>query len=150
LVDLEDLDKKIIHHLSGGIFSYSDLAKTLGVSRGTIYKRVEQLEKKELILKKVTAIPNYGKLGLTAIFLGVNVEFEGDIDETIKKLQNYQAVNALWKSYGDYQIIGLILCEKGCEGKAIGDFRMALAKKRNRVKEIAIGFDWLKAELAPF
>ena len=150
MADLEDLDKKIIHHLSSGVFSYSDLAKTLGVSRGTIYKRVEQLEKKDLILRKVTAIPNYGKLGLSVIFLGVNVEFEEDIDETIKILQKYQAVNGIWKSYGDYQIIGLILCEKGCEGKAISDFRMAIAKKRNHVKEIAIGFDWLKAELAPF
>ena len=49
--------------------------------------------------------------------------------------ENYQAVNALWKSFRDYQIIGLIICEKGCEGKAIGDFRMAIAKKRKCVKE---------------
>lgn len=56
---LDELDKKVLHEICSGINSYDDLAKILNVTRGTVYRRIEKLEKKQRYRKE-----NYGNTQL--------------------------------------------------------------------------------------
>lgn len=143
------MDKKIINQLCNGIFSYVDLAKTLDVTRGTIYRRIAKLERDQVIEKKIMAIPNYHKLELSAIFIGLNVDYD-TVEDLLKLLQDIPRVKGLWRTYGEYQIVIEVICERGCEGSAISDFHKAVARSSERVNEIAIGFDWRKIDLSPY
>jgi DNA-binding Lrp family transcriptional regulator len=146
---LEDLDKKILSYLSSGVYSYEDLAKTLKVTRGTVYRRIARLEKNKLIQKRVTAIPNYSNLHLNAVFLGVDANYS-QTEEIAKTLAKLPAVKGLWRSYGAHQIVAELICERGCEGNAITDFHEALADSSARISHVAIGFDWIKLDLSPY
>jgi len=146
---LEDLDKKIIQSLSSGIYSYEDLAKTLKVTRGTIYRRIAKLEKNKLIEKKIMAIPNYSKLDLSAVFLGIDASY-GQSEEIGKLVMNLPTVKGLWRTYGAHQIIAELICEKGCEGSAITNFHKALAGLNAEISHVAIGFDWIKFDISPY
>jgi DNA-binding Lrp family transcriptional regulator len=148
-VVIDELDKQILSHMCRGIFSYEDLAKTLNVTRGTIYRRIARLEKNKIIESKIMAVPNYSKLELSAIFLGVNIDFDG-VEDLIKILRDVPNVKGLWRSYGDYQIIAQLICGKGCEGDAISNFHKVVARSSKRINQISIGFDWRKFDISPY
>jgi DNA-binding Lrp family transcriptional regulator len=46
------------------------------VTRGTVYRRIEKLEKNNIIEKKIMAIPNFKVLNLSAICIGMQVAYE--------------------------------------------------------------------------
>ncbi len=71
--ELDDLDRKIILHLSKGIYSYAELAEKCKAGRNTIYRRVNRLESEGIIDKKVRAIPNFTKLNLSAICVMMDI-----------------------------------------------------------------------------
>jgi len=146
---LDELDKKIIHELSSGIHSYEDLAKTCKVTRGTIYRRIEKLERMEAITKKIMAIPNFQNLNLSAICIGMNVAFE-DVDRITEMMKLIPDVKFLWRTYGEYQIILIIVCETGCEGKTISKLHSDLSKFRIDDFRISIGYRFEKVEFSPY
>ncbi len=146
---LDELDKKIMHELCTGIHSYEDLAKTCNVTRGTIYRRIEKLERMHMISKKIMAIPNLQELNLTAICFGMNVAYE-DLDKTIETIKTIPNVKFLWRTYGEHQIILIIVCEKGCEGDAITNLSKSISKYRIANFDISIGFRFEKIEYSPY
>lgn len=46
---LDELDKEIIHHICNGILSYTELGGLCNVGRNTIYRRMNRLEKVDLM-----------------------------------------------------------------------------------------------------
>jgi DNA-binding Lrp family transcriptional regulator len=146
---LDELDKQILNYLSNGVYSYDDLAKSLNVTRGTIYRRMAKLEEEQIIKKKIIAIPNYAKLGVSAIFLGVDCNYE-DIDRLLKKLETIPRVKGLWRAYGSHQIVAQLFCQTGCEGNAISEFHRALEEGYIKIVDLSIGFEWKKFNLEPF
>jgi len=119
MLEFDDLDKKIINHFSSGIYSYDDMAKTFGVTRGTIYRRVDRLEKEKIIEKKIMGLPNFGKLNLSSIILGMECVNPALTEKALEFVKEMPHVKLLWKTYGTYDWVAVLSCEVGCEGKTI-------------------------------
>ena len=148
-VFLDELDKKILHEICSGISSYDDLAKTLNVTRGTVYRRIERLEKDNIIEKKIMAIPNYKILNPSAICIGMEAAYD-DTDKVIEALKQLPHVKLIWKCYGTYNIIAVLVCGKGCEGETITDLRHLLSNFRTSSYHISVGFEWDKVDISPY
>ena len=148
-VVLDELDKKILHEICSGISSYDDLAKTLNVTRGTVYRRIERLEKSNVIEKKIMAIPNYKILNPSAISVGMEAAYD-DTEKVIEALKQQPQVKLLWKCYGTYNIIAVLICEKGKEGETITDLRHLLSNLRTSGYQISVGFEWDKIDITPY
>ena len=150
-VVLDELDKKILHELCSGIYSYDDLAKTLNVTRGTVYRRIEKLESNNVIEKKIMALPNFKVLNLSSVILGVEVAFD-DTEKVIEALKQLPHIKLIWKCYGAHNIIAVLSCEKGCEGETITNLRRLLSISNLRVSavHVSIGFEWDKVDISPY
>ena len=148
-VVLDELDRKILHEICSGISSYDYLAKTLNVTRGTVYRRIEKLEKNNVIEKKIMAIPNFKVLNPSAICIGMAVAYD-DTEKAIEALCQLPHVKLLWKSYGVHNIVAVLICEKGSEGETITSLRQLLSKFRTSEYHISIGFEWDKVDIAPY
>lgn len=148
-VVLDELDKKILHEICSGIHSYDDLAKTLNVTRGTIYRRIEKLEKNNFIEKKIMAIPNYKVLNLSSIIIGMEVAYD-DTEKVTEALKQLPQIKLLWKCYGVHNIIAVMNCEKGSEGETITNLRQLLSKLRIDSVHVSVGFEWDKVEISPY
>jgi DNA-binding Lrp family transcriptional regulator len=146
---LDELDKKILHEICSGISSYDDLAKTLNVTRGTIYRRIDKLEKNSHIKKKIMAIPNYDALSLSAICIGMEVAYD-HMEKAAEALQQFQNIKLLWKSYGAHNLVAIIVCEKGKEGETITNLRQIIANLDTSNYHISVGFKWDKVDISPY
>jgi DNA-binding Lrp family transcriptional regulator len=151
MINLDDLDKKIILQLSNGVASYAKLAETCGVGRNTIHRRINRLVEDGLIDKKVRAIPNFTKLDLSAISVMIDIP-QSEVDRVIKLLKNQSRVKFLWRTFGAYNLTAVIICDKGEEGMCISKLRTVLEKMRvNPNKfEAAISYSWEKIDFSPF
>ncbi len=146
---LDELDKKILHEICSGIHSYDDLAKILNVTRGTVYRRIEKLEKNNVIEKKIMAIPNYKILNLSAICIGMEVSY-GDTEKVIEAVCQLPNIKLVWKCYGVHNIVAILSCEKGNEGETIANLRQLLSKFSTSAYHISIGFEWDKVDVSPY
>jgi len=148
---LDELDKKIISNVCGGIYSYNDMAKRCGVGRSTIYRRIERLEEEGIITKMVMAIPDFTELGLSAISLVMDVN-QQDVDRVIELLKHSPKVKFLWRSYGTYNITAVIICDRGEEGGCISNVRHHLEEMEVHIKkfESAVSYVWEKVDLSPY
>jgi DNA-binding Lrp family transcriptional regulator len=145
---LDELDKRILHELCTGIYSYEQIAEACKVTRNTIYRRVNKLEETHIIIKKVMAIPDFEKLGLSAICIGM--DSAKDIDKVIDRIKQHPHTKSLWRTFGEHQIVLVMVCEKGCEGGAIEKLRQTLAEFDIGKMDISIGFKWEKMDFSPF
>jgi DNA-binding Lrp family transcriptional regulator len=148
-VALDELDKKILHEICSGIVSYDDLAKTLNVTRGTIYRRIDRLEKNGAIEKKIMAIPNFKILNPSAVCIGMEAAYE-DTEKVIEALKQQAHVKILWKCYGAHNIIAVLICEKGNEGETITSLRQLLSNLSTSDYHISVGFEWDKVDISPY
>jgi len=149
--ELDDLDKKIIFHLSNGIYSYSELAEKCGVRRNTIYRRVSRLEANKIIDKRVRAIPNFTELNISAICVMMEVA-QSDVERLMNFLKREAQVKFLWKTFGAYNITTVIICNKGEEGNCISNLREVIEKMRINLHkfEASVSFAWEKIDFSPF
>jgi Lrp/AsnC family transcriptional regulator, regulator for asnA, asnC and gidA len=105
---IDDLDKKIIMELDGDARrSYTELAKVLKVSEGTIRNRVKNLQKRNII--KLEPVINPYALGynfITMMALEVKVSDLPTVAEMLAKMSN---VYYLAFVTGRYDVIAIIL-----------------------------------------
>ena len=148
-VTLDELDKRIIQSMSRGVYSYDELAEKLQVTRSTIYRRISRLEEMHIISRQIMGVPDYTRLGLSAIVVGLNIAHE-DAAAAADLLVRQDNIKLVWTTYGKHDLIVILVCEKGCEGQAIFDFREKLAKLRVTGFDISIGFSWGKVDLSPY
>jgi len=146
---IDDLDKKILHEICGGIYSYDDLAKTLNVTRSTIYRRIEKMEKGNVITKKIMAVPNFQNLGLFAILVAITAAYD-DVSLCIEHLKALPNTKLLYRCYGAHQAYANLVCEKGDEGRIIESIQMALKDQKTISYNISVGFRLEKIDFAPF
>jgi len=149
--ELDELDKKIILHLSQGVYSYAELAEKCGAGRNTIYRRVNQLETSGIIDRKLRAVVNFTKLNLSAICVMMDIP-QSEVDRVVSFLGRQPQVKLLWRTFGPYNITTVILCNKGEEGKCISNLREVLEKMRIALNkfEASISYIWEKIDLSPF
>ena len=103
---LDEIDISILQFLEKDVdIPYKKIAKSLGVSLTTVYNRVKNLEKNNIIEKKVAKI-NYKKLGFALealVGISVNPKYSAIIVAELKKIDSVQAIFDITGRY-DYFI----------------------------------------------
>jgi len=147
---IDDLDRKIVRFMCRGVYSYTELGKLCKVGRSTIYRRVDRLERTGVIRRRVMALPNFEKLNLSAVIVGLDVN-PRDLDKTVSFLKRQHPVKLLWKTFGTHDLIFTILCDKGDVGKCIYNLRKALGKLSVTPTkfDVSISISWEKMYLSP-
>ena len=148
-VMLDELDKNIMKHMTRGFYSYEELAEKLQVTRSTVYRRINKLEKMHVISKRIMAVPDFAKLDMSAICIGMNVAYE-DLASAVSSLVKLDDVKLVWKTYGKHNLIVVIVCERGCEGRTIYGLREKLDAVKIEEFDVSIGFSWEKVDFSPY
>jgi DNA-binding Lrp family transcriptional regulator len=147
---LDELDRKILKHICSGVYSYSQLEKLCDAGRNTVYRRIDRLEKKGIISRKILAFPDYTKLNLSAVVIGLNVKNE-DLDKTSEFLKDLNHVKFLWKTYGTHDILLILVCDRGEVGDTIYELKQALVKIGIQPLrfDASTSITWEKIDLSP-
>jgi len=150
-LDLDEIDRKILHYLCNGTHSYTELGKLCRVGRNTIYRRVDRLEKMGAIKKVVTAIPDYSKLNLAAVHIGLNVR-QIETDKAVEILKRLPRVKFLWKTYGTHSVTMVLFCEKDKIGEEIFNLKISLEKEGVDAHhmDVSTSFSWEKTDFSPY
>jgi Lrp/AsnC family transcriptional regulator for asnA, asnC and gidA len=109
--DFDNVDLQILQLLiKDARMSYTDIAKKLYVSPGTVHVRMRKLEKLK-VPKRYQMMPDYTKLGfdITA-FLGIYLEKNSMYDEVAKALSLIPEVVNLHYTTGAYSMFLKIIC----------------------------------------
>ncbi len=110
--DIDDLDRQILAKLvEDGKTPYTDLAKQLFVSSGTIHVRMKKLEQAGIV-KGSSLIIDYQRLGydITA-FLGIYLDKSSLYDEVAEQLKNIPEVVEANYTTGLYSVFVKIICK---------------------------------------
>lgn len=57
------------------------------------------------------AIPDFEKIGFSSIIIGIKVGI-GDLEEIVNFLKKLNQAKFLWKTYEEYEIVIVLMCEK--------------------------------------
>jgi Lrp/AsnC family transcriptional regulator for asnA, asnC and gidA len=108
---LDDLDKKIISILMRDAkIPFTEVAKKLFVSGGTVHVRMKKLE--ELgVVKGSQLVVDYSRLGFDITgFLGIYLDKSSLYDEVTAKLENIPEIVGAHYTTGAYSIFVKIIC----------------------------------------
>lgn len=89
---------------------YTEVAKKVNVSQGTVHVRMNKMEEAG-ILEKTTLRINYAKLGfdITA-FIGIYLEKSALYDQVLAKLKNIPEITSIHYTTGNYSMFVKIHC----------------------------------------
>jgi DNA-binding Lrp family transcriptional regulator len=135
--------------MSKGVNSYEELARKFNVTRSTIYRRVNNLEKKKVITSKTRVTLDYKKLDIAVLQFGLNVS-NTKMEKVIELLKEQEFVKMIWRTYGTYDLAMILFCNKGEEGKKIYEMKDILEKLNINSFGISVGTDWVKMDISPF
>jgi len=135
--------------MSKGISSYEELARNCNVTRSTIYRRIANLEKASIITRLLHVGVDFEKLNLIAVQIGINVSHM-DEERTIETLKKFTETKIIWRTYGLCNLVVVLFCSKGDEGKTISRMREVLEKLNVVSFDFCVGFSWEKLDLTPF
>ena len=150
-VELDEVDKKIVEHVCEGVYSHSELADLVGVSRNTVYRRLKNLEDEGIIKKKGMAIPDFEKMGFSSVIIGLNVKSDG-IDKVVDYLKEQDNIKFLWKTYADFEVMGVLMCDKKNVGACINSLKNALSRLDVEVENFSASpsISWEKIDFTPY
>lgn len=105
---LDDLDKKILAYLQQeGRMTFVTLAAYLGVSEGTIRKRVKRLEENGVM--KTMGVTDPLKMGLdTVAFIWFKID-RHHMDSVIEALKGLEAVRYLVVTTGGHDLVAMVV-----------------------------------------
>ncbi|MBP8240151.1 MAG: Lrp/AsnC ligand binding domain-containing protein [Saprospiraceae bacterium] len=111
LQDIDDLDRKILAILMRNAKKpYTDIAKQLFVSGGTIHVRMKKLEDAGVV-KGYHLSVDHSKLGYDiCAFLGIYLDKSSLYDDAAERLKDIPEVVSLHYTTGLYNIFAKILC----------------------------------------
>lgn len=110
--DIDQLDRQILSKLvEDGKTPYTDLAKQLYVSSGTIHVRMKKLEQLGIV-KGATLVIDYAKLGYdVTAFLGIYLDKSSLYDEVAEHLKQIPEIVEANYTTGLYSIFARIICK---------------------------------------
>jgi Lrp/AsnC family transcriptional regulator, regulator for asnA, asnC and gidA len=110
--EIDDLDKKILAKLvEDGKAPYTDLAKQLYVSSGTIHVRMKKMEQLGIV-QGSTLLIDYHKLGYdVTAFLGIYLDKSSLYDEVAEHLKQIPEIVEANYTTGLYSIFARIICK---------------------------------------
>ena len=129
--DIDQLDKQILAKLlEDGKTPYTDIAKQLFVSSGTIHVRMKKLEQMGIVTGASITVASH-KLGydITA-FLGIYLDKSSLYDEVAKQLGEISECVDAHYTTGQYSIFAKIIC------KDTNHLRQILHDKIQKIKGI--------------
>jgi Lrp/AsnC family transcriptional regulator, regulator for asnA, asnC and gidA len=111
-LEIDDLDKKILAKLvEDGKAPYTDLAKQLYVSSGTIHVRMKKMEQLGIV-QGSTLLIDYHKLGYdVTAFLGIYLDKSSLYDEVAEHLKQIPEIVEANYTTGLYSIFARIICK---------------------------------------
>ena len=111
IAELDDVDKQILAILMKNAKTpYTDIAKQIHVSGGTVHVRMNKLEQLGIVTGATLSI-DYAKLGYDiSAFLGIYLDKSSLYDEVSNQLANIPEVVAAHYTTGIYSIFAKIIC----------------------------------------
>lgn len=128
---IDNLDCKILDLLQkDGRMAYTEIAKKLLISHGTVHQRLNRLTEMGII-KGTKIILDYQKLGYdVTTLLGIHLKSARDQSKVIEKLKAMKEVVEVYYTTGTYALMIKI------HNKNIKDFHFFLADKLQNITEI--------------
>jgi Lrp/AsnC family transcriptional regulator for asnA, asnC and gidA len=128
---IDNLDRKILELLQkDGRMAYTDIAKKLIVSGGTIHQRINKMTEAGII-KGTQVLINYEKIGYdVTTLLGIYLKSAKDLGKVIDKLKTMKEVVEVYYTTGAYALIIKV------HNKNIKDFHHFLVDKLQNIPEI--------------
>ena len=110
--EIDDLDKQILSYLlQDSRMAYSEIAKNLLVSPGTIHVRMGKMEKAGIV-ERATLKLNTHLMGFDIIaFIGLHLEKGGIYDDVIGDLEKIPEVVEAHYTTGTYGIFVKVICK---------------------------------------
>jgi Lrp/AsnC family transcriptional regulator for asnA, asnC and gidA len=109
--DIDKLDKQILSILmKDATLPYTEIAKDLSVSGGTVHVRMKKLEEMG-ILKGSHLFINQAKIGYDiCAFLGIFLKKGSEYNEAVSKMQEIPEIVELHYTTGSYSMFAKIIC----------------------------------------
>ncbi len=128
---IDSLDEQILGILRVDAWvPFTEIARRVGVSSGTIHGRVDKLRQKG-VLKSVRAMLDYRRLGFdVCAFIGINLHNARDYNLVVEKLEKMTEIVEAHYTTGKYSIFAKVITK---DTKGLHHF---LTEKLQRVKEI--------------
>jgi Lrp/AsnC family transcriptional regulator, regulator for asnA, asnC and gidA len=136
---IDKTDKQIINHLTKDARKpFTEIAKELGVSVGTIHGRVKKLEDAGVI-KGATLTIDYVRLGYTFIaYVGIFLRESYKSDDVIKELYKIPEVTITNVTSGQFALFSKIRCRDTQHAKKVIDRILAIKGIRRTESMIAL------------
>ncbi|MEZ4920888.1 MAG: Lrp/AsnC ligand binding domain-containing protein [Saprospiraceae bacterium] len=111
-LQIDDLDKKILTLLvEDGKMAYTEIAKQLFVSSGTIHVRMKKMEQMGVV-RGSSLLVDYSMLGYDiSAFLGIYLEKSSMYDEVVAYLDKIPEIIEINYTTGVYSIFVKIICK---------------------------------------
>jgi len=111
---IDDFDQKLVLELQkNGRRSYVDLAKTMGVTEGTVRKRIKNLMERDVL--DIAAVPHLNKLGYNFIgIVGLQVQLS-ELRQVARQLAENPNVCYLVNVTGRYEFIAVVVARSSKE-----------------------------------
>ncbi|HLU88849.1 MAG TPA: Lrp/AsnC ligand binding domain-containing protein [Cyclobacteriaceae bacterium] len=111
ILDIDNVDLKILSLLNEDAKTpYTEIAKKVYVSSGTVHVRMRKLEEMGIV-KSATLNIDFSKLGYDiSAFLGIYLEKSSLYDKVIEKLKSVPEVVSAYYTTGNYSIFAKIIC----------------------------------------
>ncbi|MCH7397159.1 Lrp/AsnC ligand binding domain-containing protein [Belliella sp. R4-6] len=112
ILDIDNVDLKIISLLNDDAKTpYTEIAKKVFVSSGTVHVRMRKLEDMGIV-KSATLNIDFSKLGYDiSAFLGIYLEKSSLYDTVIENLKQISEVINAYYTTGNYSIFAKIICK---------------------------------------
>ncbi|WP_373495096.1 Lrp/AsnC ligand binding domain-containing protein [Aquiflexum sp.] len=112
ILDIDNVDLKIISLLNDDAKTpYTEIAKKVYVSSGTVHVRMRKLEDMGIV-KSATLNIDFSKLGYDiSAFLGIYLEKSSLYDTVIGRLKEISEVINAYYTTGNYSIFAKIICK---------------------------------------
>ncbi|MBY5957473.1 Lrp/AsnC ligand binding domain-containing protein [Membranicola marinus] len=129
--ELDDLDRQILSILmTDAKMAYTDIAKQLQVSGGTVHVRMKKLEEVGIV-KGARLEVDEAKLGYDIIsFIGIFLEKSSLYEDVIRQINQIPEVVNAYYTTGNYSIFTKIIC------KDTDDLRKLLSEKIQAISGI--------------
>lgn len=128
---IDTIDKQILEYLKADArMPYTEIAKKLIVSGGTIHQRVNKMTEAGII-KGSKIIIDYSKLGYDVTSLmGIYLKSAKDLNLVLNKLKKFKEIIEVYYTTGSYALI------VKAKTKTTQDFYLFLMKKLQLIPEI--------------
>jgi hypothetical protein len=107
------------------------------------------LEKMGITQKTTRVAVNYDKLGISTISIALNVPQKNQ-NPMISQLKLFSRVKEIYKTYGSHNIVLVLRCDRGEEGRTINNVKDLLERFAVTDIDVSVWFECEKNDTTPF